>query len=96
MQEQLRNIQKYAKAGLLKVDVLLHKGILKMRISDDGIGFNTNTVKNGIGLANMKRRIELFSGNFQIKSSPGAGCTVLIDIPLQEINELTSVVSVVM
>ncbi|HSV11116.1 MAG TPA: PAS domain S-box protein [Hanamia sp.] len=93
LQEQLRNIQKYAKAGLLKVDVLLHKNILKMTISDDGIGFNINSVKSGIGLANIKRRIELFSGNFQLESSPGVGCNVLIDIPLQEMNELPSVVN---
>ena len=96
VQEQLRNIQKYAKARLLEVDVMLHKGILRMRISDNGVGFNVDTVKSGIGLANMKRRIELFSGNFQIKSSLGAGCTVLIDIPLEEIKELTNVVSAAM
>jgi len=81
---------------LLEVDVMLHKGILRMRISDNGVGFNVDTVKSGIGLANMKRRIELFSGNFQIKSSLGAGCTVLIDIPLEEIKELTNVVSAAM
>jgi len=39
-------------------------------------------------LANMKRRAELFSGRFEIDSSPGNGCTILIDIPLVEINEI--------
>ena len=74
LQEQLRNILKYANATLIEVDVLIHNNNLKMRISDNGIGFNVDTVKGGIGLANMKRRAELFSGKFEIDSSPGNGC----------------------
>ncbi len=84
LQEQLRNIQKYARADLIEVDLLIFNNKLKMTISDDGIGFNVNTVKEGIGLANMKRRAELFSGKFSIDSSRGKGCTVVIDIPLRE------------
>ena len=91
MQEQLRNIQKYAQAKLIEIDVLIYKNNLKMRISDNGDGFDIKTVKNGIGLANMKRRTELFSGNFQIESTAGEGCTVLIDIPLPKINEIDGV-----
>ncbi len=84
LQEQLRNIQKYSKAALIEVDVLIYNNKLKMRVSDDGVGFNVNTIKDGIGLANMKRRTELFSGNFELESSPGNGCVIIIDIPLQE------------
>jgi len=84
LQEQLRNIQKYAKAALVGVDLSIYDNKLKMRISDDGIGFNMNLVKQGIGLSNMKRRAELFSGKFDIISSPGKGCTVEICIPLDE------------
>ncbi|MEO5563444.1 MAG: ATP-binding protein, partial [Chitinophagaceae bacterium] len=83
LQEQVRNIQKYAQASLIEVDMLLHKSNLKMKIWDNGVGFNRNNVKSGIGLANMKRRTELFSGSFLIDSSPGNGCTVLVDIPLE-------------
>jgi signal transduction histidine kinase len=82
LQEQLSNIQKYAHATLIEVDVLLHLKRIKMRIWDDGIGFNMSKVKNGIGLANIKRRTELFRGSFQLFSSAGAGCEVIIDIPL--------------
>lgn len=85
LQEQLRNIQKYANASIIEVDVLMHYHKLKMKISDNGIGFNTDKVKAGIGLANMKRRAELFSGKFEINSSPGNGCEIIIGIPLLEI-----------
>jgi len=84
LQEQLRNIQKYANASLVEVDLIIYDNKLKMRISDDGIGFNMGLVKQGIGLSNMKRRAELFSGKFGINSSPGEGCTVEIGIPLHE------------
>lgn len=82
LQEQLKNILKYAKASTIEVDVLLDKNNLKMKVVDNGKGFSIDTSKKGIGLANMKRRTELFSGKFVIDSSPGNGCTVLIDIPI--------------
>jgi PAS domain S-box-containing protein len=86
LQEQLKNILKYSKATLIEVDVLIHNKKLKMRVSDNGVGFDTAAVKGGIGLANMKRRAELFSGKCEVNSSPGYGCITVIDIPLQGIN----------
>ncbi|MBC7935934.1 MAG: response regulator [Rhizobacter sp.] len=82
LQEQLTNIQKYANAASIEVDILIHNNTLKMRVSDDGKGFDVNTAKAGIGLANMRRRTALFSGKFYIVSAPGDGCTISIEIPL--------------
>lgn len=56
-----------------------------MRISDNGGGFDVDSVKKGIGLANIKRRAELFSGTLKINSSPGNDCELLITIPMNEI-----------
>ena len=83
LQEQLRNILKYAKGTKIEVDVIANKGSLKMRIADDGIGFNKNVIREGIGLANMKRRTELFFGKMEIFTSPENGCEIVIDIPLK-------------
>jgi two-component system, NarL family, sensor histidine kinase UhpB len=85
LQEQLRNIQKYAHASIIEVDMIMHYHKLKMKISDNGVGFNTDKVKSGIGMANMKRRAELYSGKFEVNSSPGDGCEIIVDIPLPEI-----------
>lgn len=82
LQEQLRNIMKYAKGSLIEVDVISTKKKLRMRIADDGVGFDINYVKGGIGLANIRRRVELFSGRFEIYSAPGKGTEIMIDIPL--------------
>jgi PAS domain S-box-containing protein len=83
LQEQLKNILKYAKATVIEVNVALDHNILKMTISDNGVGFDVDSPKNGIGFANMRRRAELFSGKFDVNSSFGEGCIVLVDIPLQ-------------
>lgn len=86
LQEQLKNIFKYAKATLIEVDLIIYNHKLKMSIADNGVGFDIASVKGGIGLANMKRRAELFSGNLIIQSAPGNGCTIVIDIPLKDTN----------
>ena len=84
LQEQLKNIIKYAQATQIQVNMLLVEGELVMEISDNGKGFNTDKVSAGIGIANMKRRAELFLGKFNIVSSPGNGCTVAVTIPLSK------------
>ncbi|MEP7239180.1 MAG: CHASE3 domain-containing protein, partial [Ferruginibacter sp.] len=85
LQEQLRNIYKHANARMIELDVTIFNKMLKMQLFDDGVGFDVNKVQEGIGLANIKRRAELFSGRFQINSTPGKGCKVVVEIPLKEI-----------
>lgn len=82
LQEQLRNILKYANARRIAVDLSVRDRTLIMTTTDDGIGFDAAHVPHGIGLANMKRRVELFSGNIDIDSAPGKGCRISIAIPL--------------
>ena len=82
LQEQLSNILKYAQADTINVDIIIFKKRLTMQVSDNGQGFDVNKIKNGIGLANIKRRTELFKGKMTIVSSRGKGCQVVIEIPL--------------
>lgn len=86
LQEQLKNIFKYANATRIEVQVSINKNILKMRIADNGVGFDVDESKTGIGLANMTRRSELFSGNFAIHSNVGNGCEIVVEIPLSNTN----------
>ena len=73
---------KHAKAKDISVVITMKEDTLQMKIKDNGIGFNAKTGKGGIGLANMNRRVQLFSGSFMIQSSVGNGCEVLVEIPL--------------
>lgn len=88
VQEQLRNIMKYAKASKIIVKFSVVEDMLILSLTDNGVGFITDKSKSGIGMANMKRRAELFSGSFFINSSPGNGCSVVVKVPLISINLL--------
>ena len=82
LQEQLRNISKYANAKKVSVESSIENNNFIMQIIDDGIGFDFLSVKKGIGLANIRRRAELFSGRMDIISSHGKGCKIIITLPL--------------
>jgi signal transduction histidine kinase len=82
LQEQLRNIVKYAYASRINVSLKVESNILVFQIEDDGVGFDYQLVKRGIGLANIRRRTELFSGKMEIISKVNKGCKLLVEIPI--------------
>jgi signal transduction histidine kinase len=79
IQEALLNIHKYSKA--LNVDVkiqLLENKTLKLSIIDDGVGFDINAGKKGIGLSNIKERTNSLKGNLDIRSGIGKGTEIIV------------------
>ncbi len=83
VQEQVHNIFKHSKASEIKLSVIIEDFKLKMRIYDNGIGFDIKSVKkDGIGLNNIRNRIEMFNGTLIINTSLGKGFEMLIEIPL--------------
>jgi PAS domain S-box-containing protein len=91
LQEQLNNILKYSEAKRIDISVTIEDNKIRMRIYDNGVGFNFKLLKkDGIGLNNIKKRTEMFSGALTINTSPGNGCELLVDIPI--INEKPQVI----
>jgi PAS domain S-box-containing protein len=86
LQEQLRNISKYAQAKKIEISIEITNHVLEMRIKDNGIGFNTEEIKSGIGFANMHRRTQLYSGTLSIHSTIGNGCEIIVKIPLTQMD----------
>jgi two-component system sensor histidine kinase UhpB len=82
LQEQLRNILKYAQATEIDISVIHYNNRLLMTVADNGVGFEVQAAKRGIGLQNIKRRAELFSGSMEIISSPGNGCELVVRLPI--------------
>ncbi len=82
LQEQIKNIVKYSEANEIEITVTLVQDVILMRIFDNGKGFNVKTVKKGIGLSNIKKRAESFSGKFILNSAKGKGCEILVELPL--------------
>lgn len=86
VQEQLKNIFKYAEASVIEIVGTLKNGKLKLEIIDNGLGFDTTKNYAGIGMANMKRRTELFLGKFEVISAPNKGCKISIEVPIEEVS----------
>jgi PAS domain S-box-containing protein len=84
LQEQLNNILKYSKASFIEIEIANSSDKIKMQIYDNGVGFNPKEIKRGIGLNNIKKRAEAFSGSFNLSTSPGNGCKLTIEIPLNK------------
>lgn len=82
LQEQSKNILKYAEASSIEVSIIVSENWVKMRIFDNGKGFDTRTLKKGIGLTNIKKRAESQQGHFFLNSAPGKGCEIKVEIPI--------------
>ncbi|MDQ6903239.1 MAG: PAS domain S-box protein [Bacteroidota bacterium] len=81
VQEQLSNIIKYANAKTVIIQVKIVDDNLLLSVVDDGVGFDTLKKSAGIGLHNIRSRIEFYGGKMIIASSPGKGCAVEVALP---------------
>ena len=82
IQEALQNINKYSHAKEAEVEVTLRKEKLLIIITDDGVGFDPEKAKGGIGLKNLKKRTDALNGKLKISSEPGKGAVVEVLMPL--------------
>jgi two-component system, NarL family, sensor histidine kinase DegS len=77
LQECLTNIAKHAVAKKVTVQVGFEPEMIRLRIVDDGKGFDpSKTPKNHYGLINMRERARKAGGEVSINSSPGQGTQV--------------------
>ncbi|HPA15784.1 MAG TPA: PAS domain-containing sensor histidine kinase [Desulfobacterales bacterium] len=87
VQESLNNIKKHAEAGNVKIRLTASFPKIILRIEDDGKGFDPEKrmaaaiEEKRMGLQSMQERARLLSGTFKIRSQPGAGTKILIEIP---------------
>jgi signal transduction histidine kinase len=81
-QESLQNIYKYSKAKNVLIEIIKTDKGLSAIIKDDGRGFDTRKVREGIGLKNMQSRIKSLNGELKIMSGINKGTTIQILIPI--------------
>ncbi len=82
VQEAMKNIITHAKAKMVTIDLKTKEDKLEIKIIDNGIGFDAQTFKEGIGLRNMASRIEKLKGEFTIISQKELGTTIQCSIPI--------------
>jgi signal transduction histidine kinase len=90
VQEALTNIAKHADASRVTVHVSSEQEHLRIEVEDDGTGFETERARDflrsgRVGLASMRERVELASGTFAVRSTPGRGTAVMATIPLDSV-----------
>lgn len=81
VQEALNNAVNHGEAQRVVVEVSEERGSLRVRVSDDGKGFDPETRTNGFGLVGMRERAELAGGTLELRSTPGQGTTIVAEIP---------------
>lgn len=84
IQELLNNSLKHANAQEILIQINTEDNELVIQYEDDGIGFDQNNLKRkGMGLENIKSRVNYMHGNIVIDSSNNEGMSVLIRIKFQ-------------
>jgi signal transduction histidine kinase len=78
VQEAVNNAIKHAHAGEIDIQFFCHDKELVLTIEDNGRGFDTTKNSKGIGIKNMRARVEAINGIFDMTSSPGKGTSILI------------------
>ncbi len=83
LQESLQNVNKYAQAKKIEVNIYTENEAVVLKVSDNGDGFDTTTKKKGIGLQNMESRTAECNGTLDVKSKKGKGTIITISIPIE-------------
>jgi signal transduction histidine kinase len=78
--EALTNAAKHAQASVVQVELEVRDAIVRLAVSDDGIGGADPA--DGSGLVGLRDRVEVLGGTIEVTSPAGSGTTLLIEIPL--------------
>lgn len=80
-QEIISNTLKHAMATSIGISLRLTPTMIALRITDNGVGFDSKQLKKGLGRKNIELRVQLLNGKYRILSEPNNGTTYLIVIP---------------
>ena len=87
-QEALNNIAKHAEAASANLNIARQASTIALCIEDDGKGFlhdknpHADRREQGMGMINMRERVEALNGALTIESQPGRGTKIIIELPL--------------
>jgi len=77
--EAAHNIARHANATEVKVEVSWQSRRFRLRIEDDGCGFDVAAVTAGNGLANLRHRAEVLGGELQFTSETDKGTRITLE-----------------
>ena len=74
----INNVARHAQAKHVEMRLYSREEKLFLEMTDDGKGFDTQENPSGIGLSNIRNRLELYDGKIDISSAPGQGTKVVV------------------
>jgi PAS domain S-box-containing protein len=89
VREILVNVRKHAKAKNVKISIKRCDKNIQIEVKDDGVGFDTSTLDSyverdiGFGLLNIRSRIDVVGGHFEIESYKNKGTKIKLEAPLK-------------
>jgi len=86
-QEAMTNALKHSNSSNFSLSIIKSYPKIIFRAEDDGIGFDTQIIgkdQRSLGLLGMRERTSLLGGTFQLRSQPGEGTRIRIEIPFTE------------
>jgi len=85
-QEALRNVRKHSQATEAMISIEFGDKKVKMNVTDNGTGFELPELlgefasSGSLGLIGIRERVRLLGGRFSVKSQPGKGTTVAVEV----------------
>jgi signal transduction histidine kinase len=82
--EALQNTLKHSRASSIKLLLSSADKSVRLSIQDNGVGFSPDTARGkplSFGLAGMQERAALLGGTLVLRSAPGKGATVVLELP---------------
>lgn len=83
-QEALANVGKHADATTVRIELGHGNGLMTLNVTDDGQGFDPATIRGGYGLLGIRSRANTLGGTCTVRSTPGEGSTVRVELPMPQ------------
>ena len=86
VQECIGNALKHSKANSIIIQLIRHDEELTVMVEDDGVGFKWDEILakgKGMGLDNIKSRVNNLGGTCTFDTNPGQGTTIIAEIPIK-------------
>jgi signal transduction histidine kinase len=87
IQEALTNVARHAQASQVRLHLQRRQSAVVALIQDDGQGFDVahildqEDLPSGTGLLGIRERVTLLGGKFNVRSRPGQGTQLTVEIP---------------
>lgn len=83
LKESVTNVAKHSGATRAEIEFASDRRSLRLRVADNGRGFDPSQSTDGNGVASMRRRVRALGGVLTVDSEPGRGTTVVVDVDLR-------------